>query len=77
MSDHRQVKGAEFLRKIRILAKARKMPVRLVAARGKGSHSTLYLGTRFTTIKDQKKEIGPGLLKTMLRDLGLKKKDLL
>lgn len=35
-----------------------------------------YLGTAFTTVKDRKKEIGPGLLKAMLKDLGLTEKDL-
>jgi mRNA interferase HicA len=43
---------------------------------GKGSHGRLYIGSRFTTMKDRKKEIGPGLLKAMLDQLGLTKKDL-
>ena len=33
-------------------------------------------GERFTTLKDRKKEIGPGLLKAMLEQLGLSKDDL-
>jgi predicted RNA binding protein YcfA (HicA-like mRNA interferase family) len=41
----------------------------LVTRKGKGSHARLYVGDRFTTIKDRKKEIGPGLLAKMLRDL--------
>jgi predicted RNA binding protein YcfA (HicA-like mRNA interferase family) len=41
------------------------------ASRGKGSHGTLHLGSAFTTVKDRKKEIGPGLLRVMLKDLGL------
>jgi len=44
--------------------------------RGKGSHGRLYYGARFTTLKDRKKEIGPGLLKAMLDQLGLTKADL-
>lgn len=43
---------------------------------GKGSHGRLYYGDRFTTLKDRKKEIGPGLLNAMLDQLGLTKKDL-
>ena len=43
---------------------------------GKGSHGRLYYGDRFTTLKDRKKEIGPGLLKAMLDQLGLTKADL-
>jgi predicted RNA binding protein YcfA (HicA-like mRNA interferase family) len=45
-------------------------------SRGKGSHGRLYYGDRFTTLKDRKKEIGPGLLKAMLDQLGLTKADL-
>jgi predicted RNA binding protein YcfA (HicA-like mRNA interferase family) len=41
-----------------------------------GSHGRLYVGDRFTTIKDRKKEIGPGLLAKMLRDLGIDPNDL-
>jgi len=33
-------------------------------------------GDRFTTLKDRKKEIGPGLLKAMLDQLGLTKENL-
>jgi predicted RNA binding protein YcfA (HicA-like mRNA interferase family) len=55
--------GAEFIK-------------RLDASRGKGSHATLYLGDSFTIVKDRKKEIGPGLLASMLTDLGLTKEDL-
>jgi len=44
--------------------------------RGKGSHGRLYYGERFTTLKDRKKEIGPGLLNAMLAQLGLTRTDL-
>jgi len=43
---------------------------------GKGSHGTLYYGARKTTVKDRKKEIGPGLFSAMLEQLGLTKADL-
>ncbi len=43
---------------------------------GKGGHGRLYYGQRFTTLKDRKKEIGPGLLNAMLDQLGLTKEDL-
>jgi hypothetical protein len=33
-------------------------------------------GSRFTTLKDRRKEIGPGLLKAMLDQLGLTRSDL-
>lgn len=50
--------------------------VRFDARRGKGSHGRLYYGDRFTTIKDRKKEIGPGLLRKMLADLDLSVDDM-
>jgi hypothetical protein len=37
---------------------------------------TLYLGERFTVVKDLKKELGPGLLADMRKQLGIQKEDL-
>ncbi len=68
--------GNEFLRRLRRLARARGIEVRIDEERGKGSHATLYFGERFTTIKDARKEIRPGLLHAMLRQLGLTERDL-
>lgn len=45
-------------------------------AHGKGSHGTVFLGISSTTLKDPKKEIGPGLLSKMCRDLHIKPADL-
>lgn len=44
--------------------------------RGKGSHGMLYFGDRRTTVKDRKAEISPGLLRAMLKQLGLSLEDL-
>ncbi len=68
--------GAEFIRRVRRVAKARNAAIRFEARQGKGSHGRLYYGERFTTVKDRKKEIGPGLLQKMLADLGLSRNDL-
>jgi mRNA interferase HicA len=68
--------GAEFIKKVKAAAKGKGLSCCLDASRGKGSHSTLYLGDRFTIVKDRKKEIGPGLLTSMIADLGLTKEDL-
>ena len=70
-----RVRGAEFIRKVQKIGRQRGVRVSLLARRGKGSHGTLYLGSAFTTVKDRKKEIGPGLLGTMLKDLGLTEGD--
>ena len=42
-----------------------------MASEGAGSHGTLYVGDRKTTVKDRRKEIGKGLLARMLADLGI------
>ena len=42
-----------------------------MASEGPGSHGTLYVGDRKTTVKDRRKEIGKGLLGKMLVDLGI------
>ncbi len=68
--------GNELLRKLRKVAKQRGLEYRFVIERGKGSHGTIYIGSRFTVVKDRTKEIGPGLLKSMLSDLGLTKIDI-
>ena len=68
--------GAEFIRRIRKIARARDIEIRFVTRPGKGSHGRLYYGTRFTTVKDRKKEIGPGLFQKMLTDLGLSSSDM-
>lgn len=68
--------GNEPLKRLKKIAKERNFSIKVITERGKGSHSTLYFGDKYTIIKDRKKEIGPGLLIKMLKDLGLDKSDL-
>jgi mRNA interferase HicA len=70
------VTGNELERRVRKLGRRRGIAVSVDGGHGKGSHGRLYYGGRFTTLKDRKKEIGPGLLKAMLDQLGLTKDDL-
>ena len=70
------MRGAEFLRKIEKLARARNLYYIFVPAHGKGSHGRLELAGRSTTLKDRTKEIGPGLLSFMCSQLGIRKEDL-
>ena len=70
------MKGAEFLRRAKALAKRKKLACRWRAERRVGSHGTLYPGDRFTVVKDLKKELGPGLLADMCKQLGIRKEDL-
>ena len=68
--------GGQFIRHVRKWAKAKGIDprdVRFIASEGAGSHGTLYVGNRKTTVKDRKKEIGKGLLNKMLADLRIEK----
>ncbi len=69
--------GAEFIKRIKRLGFKNNIPVRFESRSGKGSHGRLYYGTRFTTVKDRKKEIRKGLLHAMLKQLGLSINDIL
>jgi mRNA interferase HicA len=70
------MKGAELLRLLKAYAKAQSLAFRWSPARGSGSYGTVYLGRRFSVLKDLKKEIGPGLLADICRQLGIRKEDL-
>jgi antitoxin HicB len=48
--ENESVKGSEFLRKAKVVAKRRKLTFRWMPERGSGSHGTLYLGDRFTLV---------------------------
>ena len=74
--DNGKVKGNEFLRKMKAVARRNRLTYRWVPERGSGSHGTLYVGDRFTIVKDLKKELGPGLLSDMYKQLGIRKEDL-
>ena len=69
------MKGSEFLRKLRRLAKQQGLAVKLTT-RGKGSHGTLYVGERKATLPDPKKELKPGTFRAMCAQLGIDPKDL-
>jgi hypothetical protein len=57
LSETGVVKGAEFERRVRKLARSQKVTCQFVADKGKGSHGRLYFGDEFTTLKDRKKEL--------------------
>jgi len=65
------MKGSEFLRKIKKLGNENGIKVELVQRRGKGSHSTLFYGERFTIIRHLSDEIKTGTYKAMLKQLGI------
>ena len=69
------VKGRDFIERVRDIGRDRGVPVHVDTTRGRGSHVTLYYGQRFTIVKDRRKEIAPGLLSAMIRQLGLSRDD--
>lgn len=76
MFENVSCEGSEFLRKVKVIATQKKLAFRWVPERGAGSHGTLYFGGRFTVVKDLKKELGPGLLADMCKQLGIRKEGL-
>jgi mRNA interferase HicA len=70
------VNGNEFLRRLKKLGKRQVVHVAFDPVHGDGSHGRVYYGTAFTTLKDRKKELGPGLLRTMCSELGVDPKEL-
>ncbi len=70
------MKGSEFIRKVKKLAKERGIESRVDQKRGKGSHVTLYFGNRFTIVRNPKDELKTGTFKAMLTQLGIKENEL-
>jgi mRNA interferase HicA len=68
--------GSELIKILRKLGKQRGLTVRIEKKRGRGSHFTLYFGDNRTIMKDRTKEIGSGLLKKLLDNLGLSRDDI-
>lgn len=71
MSDILIMTGAEFIRRIRSLGRTNGVHVQFVARRGKGSHGTLFYGSRFTIVRNPKDELKKGTLHGMLDQLDL------
>jgi mRNA interferase HicA len=71
MSETSAMTGTEFIRRIRKLGNTNGIPVKFAARRGKGSHGTLFNGSRFTIVWNPKDELKKGTLHGMLARLGL------
>lgn len=76
MSDTISMKGSEFIRKLKVLGREHGVTVKLEQRRGKGSHSTLFYGKKFTIIRNTKDELKTGTYKAMLKQLGINEQDL-
>ena len=57
MSDIENMKGSEFIRKVKKLATKHGVKFGVDKKRGKGSHITLYFGKRFTIVRNPKDEL--------------------
>ncbi len=68
--------GAELLRKLRKLGRARGVEVRFARERGRGSHATVYFGKRLAVVPSLERELKTGTLHAILRQLGLERDDL-
>ena len=65
--------GREFVRRAKRFAARNGLDFRFERGEGKGSHGQLYVGRRRTMVK--RTELSKGLLRNMLRDLGINKED--
>lgn len=70
------MKGSEFIRKVKKLAKERRIEAYVDQKRGKGSHVTLYFGDCFTIVRNPKDELKSGTFKAMLNQLGIEEHEL-
>ena len=65
------MKCAGFIRRVRKYARRHDLEFRYDPRRGKGSHGRIILGSRLTAVKSGNKSLAPGLLRKMLKDLGI------
>ncbi len=78
LTDNKVVimKGSEFFKKIKKLGREKGVEVHLESRRGKGSHSTLFYGDKFTIIRNLKDELKTGTYQAMLKQLCIEEHDL-
>jgi mRNA interferase HicA len=70
------MKGIEFIRRIRELARRQGVVARVDRKRGKGSHVTLYFGDRKTVVRNPQDDLKTGTHRAMLKQLGIRHEDL-
>lgn len=70
------VTGVEFLRAVRMLARARNWPCTWRPDLGKGSHGVLIVNGRRTVVRHLSDELKLGTLHAMLKQLGLSQSEI-
>jgi len=76
LSEHTNMTGEDFIRRVKALAKERGVEVRIDQKRGRGSHVTLYFGDRFAVIPHPQRDLKTGTQAAILKQLGIRKEDL-
>jgi mRNA interferase HicA len=61
------MKGNEFLKKVKALAKRRRWHYEWHADEGKGRHGTLYVNGKLTVVRNLKDELKTGTFHGMLK----------
>ncbi len=70
------MKGSEFLKKLKQLARKRAWDFEWRPDRGNGSHGMLALNGRKTVVRNLKDELKTGTYHAMLKQLGIDETDL-
>jgi len=70
------MRGHDFIERVKRLARERGIQFRFDPTRGKGSHGTVWLGSRFTVLPNPRQELKKGTLAAMCRQLGIRPQDL-
>ena len=70
------MKGSEFIKRVRKLAKTRGLFFKLDKKHGKGSHVALRFGDKFTIVRNPKDELKTGTYHAMLKQLKIDEEEL-
>ena len=70
------MKGSEFLRLLKSLARKRGWDYVWIPDRGKGSHGTLRVNGHLTVVRSLKDELKTGTFHGMLKQLGIQESEL-
>lgn len=76
MYECSRVRSAELVRLVQRLARKRGVAFKHESRKGKGSHSRLWYGTRFTTVPMHAHDLKTGTLHAILKQLALTLEDL-
>ena len=70
------MKGSEFIKRVKKLAKSKGLPFGVSRERGKGSHITVYYAGQHTILRNPKDELKTGTYYAMLKQLGIDKSEI-